>query len=767
MNNTPIDKNSFISTASDFFNEIFEPAFISQRGSIEIRTFRPATQNFFNSAVEAAERAYQLFQQGIDVYFGVNPRIGNGGKKENVHYLSAFHAEIDYGSTGHKKSSPQESYDEALNAIQTFHLEPTIIIHSGGGFHCYWVLSNPVKVTDIGISVLENINKSLSQKLGGDPGTQDISRVLRIPGTFNFKIPDNPRPVSLISNTQQRYAYEDFLKFIPVETPVNKSVKMVQEIIIPDPQDEFSSCKSIGKGPIPDKIKRLIKYGNDGSYLSRSEADMAVITILVHRGYAEAEIKRLFQTETIGEKYRQHSYPDQYLKHTIEKAKERSSLTEEEMQDPLFISGTIGKNDRGYHLDILNFQEYMVKKYQLSISEGNFFTYNGKCYGTCPDDDLNCLCQKELGAHRKLFTKGLLKDFIHYAKGEAIVDNNKVREDQVNYLTLQNGLYSLKEECLLPHTSSIFTTNLLPYDYDLNAECPRFIMYLNEIFMNKTDVIEFVQEAVGYGFHKSIPMPAIFFLTGDGSNGKSVFINILTDLYGEENTCSISFNALSNEYYLLSLFGKMINISGETPQRKQVNTDMVKAVVAGDWVTGRTPYKPPTKFRPYAKHFLAMNSMPDIEDTSHGMWRRIYPVDFPRLFTNEDMDVDLPEKLSAELSGIFNWAMQGYKRLRSNKFRLKEVKSIESSKQQYKTESNNVLMFVTQLFERSKNKDDKVKFSYVYQLYQNFCYDEGIRDSHTKQRFRKLLLKEGFKTEKSTTDNNQVYVAGVKIINQE
>jgi hypothetical protein len=60
-----------------------------------------------------------------------------------------------------------------------------------------------------------------------------------------------------------------------------------------------------------------------------------------------------------------------------------------------------------------------------------------------------------------------------------------------------------------------------------------------------------------------------------------------------------------------------------------------------------------------------------------------------------------------------------------------------------------------------------VKFSYVYQLYQNFCYDEGIRDSHTKQRFRKLLLKEGFKTEKSTTDNNQVYVAGVKIINQE
>ena len=174
MNNTLIDKDNFINMASDFFNEIFEPAFNSECGSIEIRTFpkgQAPQQYFFESETEAAEKAYQLCQQGIDVYFGVNPRIGNGGKKENVQYLSAFHAEIDYGSLGHKKSPLHETYEEALNVIQTFSLEPTIIIHSGGGFHCYWVLSNPVKVSDIGISALESINKALSSKLGGDPGT--------------------------------------------------------------------------------------------------------------------------------------------------------------------------------------------------------------------------------------------------------------------------------------------------------------------------------------------------------------------------------------------------------------------------------------------------------------------------------------------------------------------------------------------------------------------------------------------------------------------
>jgi hypothetical protein len=110
MNTATMDKNQFISTASDFFNELFEPAFISQRGNIEIRAFpkgQAPQQYFLNSESAAAEKAYQLLTQNIDVYFGVNPRIGNGGKKENVHYLSAFHAEIDYGTTGHKKQSIQ------------------------------------------------------------------------------------------------------------------------------------------------------------------------------------------------------------------------------------------------------------------------------------------------------------------------------------------------------------------------------------------------------------------------------------------------------------------------------------------------------------------------------------------------------------------------------------------------------------------------------------------------------------------------------------
>ena len=423
---------------------------------------------------------------------------------------------------------------------------------------------------------------------------------------------------------------------------------------------------------------------------------MAVITALVNRGVTEERIKEIFQTYPIGEKYRATHAPDAYLTHSIKKAKERSNLTEEEMVDPLFISGSIHKSDKDYSLNVVKFQEHMVRKHKIKIldQEKAFFKYNGKCYEQLTAESLNNLCQRELAKHRHLFKGSTLSELIHYAIGDTLVPSDKARNDQVNYLTLQNGLYKLGEGRLIVHTPDVFTTNLLPYNFDPNATCTRFIQFLNEIFLNDQEKINFIQEAVGYAFHQSLPTPAIFFLLGEGSNGKSVFINTITKLVGEKNACNISFNKLSDEYYILELFQKMINISGETPLSKQINTDLIKAVVAGDWVTGREPYKQPMKFRPYAKHYLAMNKAPNITDPSHGMWRRIMVIDFPRIITEEEMDRELEMKLAQELSGIFNWAIEGYRRLKERSFRFLEPQSVSFSKQSYREETDSVRAFV-------------------------------------------------------------------------
>ena len=156
-----------------------------------------------------------------------------------------------------------------------------------------------------------------------------------------------------------------------MQPPTEKALPAKTPLAVP-------SNLSLENLPISEKVKNLILHGNDGTYLSRSEADMAVITSLVHRGITEDGIKQIFLTHPIEDKYRSHPSPDSYLAHTIKKAKERSLLTEEEMIDPFFILGAIEKDSKGYHLKIVRLQEYTVRKYRLKIldQERALFKYN-------------------------------------------------------------------------------------------------------------------------------------------------------------------------------------------------------------------------------------------------------------------------------------------------------------------------------------------------------------------------------------------------------
>ncbi|MEX1327619.1 MAG: hypothetical protein AB1Z29_12515 [Desulfobacterales bacterium] len=121
------NKAKFETTAQTFLNKILNPVLDNNLGDIEIRTFpndQWPEQYFCQTAKEASEIAFDLCNSGIDVYFGVNPRTEKAGKKENVHYVAAFHAEIDYGSDGQKKKSEYESYNEAIKAITKFKPQP-------------------------------------------------------------------------------------------------------------------------------------------------------------------------------------------------------------------------------------------------------------------------------------------------------------------------------------------------------------------------------------------------------------------------------------------------------------------------------------------------------------------------------------------------------------------------------------------------------------------------------------------------------------------
>ena len=129
------------------------------------------------------------------------------------------------------------------------------------------------------------------------------------------------------------------------------------------------------------------------------------------------------------------------------------------------------------------------------------------------------------------------------------------------------------------------------------------------------------------------------------------------------------------------------------------------------------------------------------------------------------MDRNLESKLVLELSGIFNWALEGYNRLRKNGFALKEVHSLKMAKQEYRNDMDTIRAFANEKLMRTGNPADKLKFSDGYNHYVSFCQKEGKgKDTEEKKSFKKILQELGFRIENSKKDGNQVHIFSVRLL---
>ena len=164
----------------------------SQEGEITDRQWHP---------VKAANIKNLPTDEHVNI--GVATRQHGKGVKADLVEIPAVWIDIDF------KDTDREGVDRR---IAEFSLQPSIIVNSGKGYHGYWILNTPAKIGDI--PQIEDINKRLVNHFGGDNGSADAARVLRVPGTFNIKY-NPPRLVTLNQINQSAvYNLKDF-DFLP------------------------------------------------------------------------------------------------------------------------------------------------------------------------------------------------------------------------------------------------------------------------------------------------------------------------------------------------------------------------------------------------------------------------------------------------------------------------------------------------------------------------------------------------------------------------
>jgi hypothetical protein len=122
-----------------------------------------------------------------DVYFSVHPLAGLRSERERGRIGDVAAANCLYSEYDSKDARFAGDPARVRAHILSLPLQPQVIVYSGGGCHCYWILSEPIHVDESVRTYLRGVQRSWVKATGGDPGAADLARVLRLPGTLNSK----------------------------------------------------------------------------------------------------------------------------------------------------------------------------------------------------------------------------------------------------------------------------------------------------------------------------------------------------------------------------------------------------------------------------------------------------------------------------------------------------------------------------------------------------------------------------------------------------
>ena len=223
-----------------------------------------------------------------------------------------------------------------------------------------------------------------------------------------------------------------------------------------------------------------------------------------------------------------------------------------------------------------------------------------------------------------------------------------------------DGVLDLRTGIVAPPTAgSLYTkaTAVAP-----GGNCRTWLAFLHEATHGDEELIRFLRRWCGYMLTGVTEEHAFVFLHGGGGNGKGVFVNTFAALLGDYAKPAFEdvFMQTRNESHPTHLAGlrgaRMVYVS-EVSDGQAWAEARLKALTGGDRIAARVMRGDQFEFTPAFKLVICGNHKPRLRNPDPAMRRRLNLIPF----THRPAQVDpkLPEKLKAELGGIFAWALQG------------------------------------------------------------------------------------------------------------
>lgn len=674
------------------------------------------------------------------------------------------------------------SQDKTLEHIRSLPIRPSVIVNSGGGYHCYWLLEQ--------IEVFENeddrinfakIQSAWVDYVGGDKSCKDLARALRVPGTLNYKY-DPPHFVKFYRrNLKRLYNLDDLAEkckdYIPEPKPVQESdgeydLEEVEFALNKLPikyatdydnwlNAGFALYHSFGGSvkafEVWDKwSKQAFNYDPDAckkqweKYIKDTHHNPVSVKTVFY--WADNECPGWRDEQRIEKARKNMQKIRKRLDARKKKGEERKSKREKNYV-----------NRKPSHIEMA--MDFIEGRDDIRFGLGSWRTYQNGVWNSVEDLEVEGeISQMVLDYQHNFGVSGAsttVSGVVREAKRNGVIPASEWdRYD--NLLACRNGVMDLNTGELMPHRPDYYITAGLDYDYNSTAECPNWNRVLKSIEerigSEGPAVISFLQEYCGYALTTQTHLEIALWLYGPPGSSKGTF------MFGIEQAFSFlvgSFdlnNVEKNNFALGTLVGKRLVLDTDSDVSYIKDGGVLNKIISGETLTIEKKYKDAYDYEPICKVLWAMNRLPDV-NTRHrgGVLRRVKIVEFPAF--QGEKDPNLKKRLQDEKAGILNWCLEGLKRLQERgDFDIPSY--VQSAIDAYASDSNPVARFAKETLVESDNPNEKLFNTLVYNKYKKWCEDNGHRPVATNK-FVEEMKELGYEVGKARANKTCYY--GIEI----
>ena len=376
--------------------------------------------------------------------------------------------------------------------------------------------------------------------------------------------------------------------------------------------------------------------------------------------------------------------------------------------------------------DCTKFRHYAVGdiiKPEFSIINGVLHIYKDGYY----QSDMRAIIQKITEGDRKQLTKRQTDEVCNYLN----INATEIKNPDYQYLIpFKNGNYNIMSGTITPASRDAYVLYQIPHKLNQEAYSPLSDKWLNEISDNNKEKRQLLEELIGVCMCSSNKYQKMFHIYGQGANGKTTFIDVLVKLLGEQNCSHIPLDKISERFNTQAIYGKVANISDETPSSIKKAEELIKQL------TGNSPISAEAKFANQRYNFINSatliscgNTIPNFNFSDGGIARRIVLIRFTATFPAEKRIPDMLEKLCDEISleYLIKLGITGLKRVIGNNWRFTEAGAEDI--EEIRKDGDSIYSFIT---DYGKRNIAGKSLSEVYGCYVNFCNEHEFSPCHER-----------------------------------